>query len=238
GDYNPEQWPEEVWAEDLRLMTEAGVNLVSLGIFAWGRLEVDDGTFDFGWLDRVLDGLAGAGIGVALATPTAAPPTWLLRTHPEILTVNADGRPNGQGARLGWCPSSTLFRDRAGRIVEALAQRYGSHPALRLWHVSNEIGNENARCYCDDTAAAFQGWLERRYGDVEALNQAWGTAFWGHHYRRFGDVLPPRNISGNHNPALLLDFHRFSSDELLGHYRFERDLLRRLTPDVPITTNF
>ncbi len=238
GDYNPEQWPEEVWAEDLRLMTEAGVNLVSLGIFAWGLLELEADEYEFGWLDRVLDGLHGAGIGAALATPTAGPPTWLLRRHPEVLTVDAHGRRNGPGARLGWCPSSTVFRDRAGKIIEALARRYGDHPALRLWHVSNEIGNENARCYCDDSERAFQRWLERRYGDVDTLNQAWGTAFWSHHVRRFADVPLPRAISGNHNPALVLDFHRFSSDELLDHYRFERDLLRGLTPEVPITTNF
>ncbi len=238
GDYNPEQWPEEVWAEDLRLMAEAGVNAVSLGIFAWGLVEVDQDRFEFGWLDRVLDGLHGAGIAVALATPTAGPPTWLLRRFPEVLTVDAHGRRNGPGARLGWCPSSTVFRDRAAKIIEALAGRYGDHPALGLWHVSNEIGNENARCYCDDSERAFQGWLERRYGDVDALNQAWGTAFWGHHFRGLDQVPLPRAISGNHNPGLVLDFHRFCSDELLDYYRFERDLLRGLTPDVPITTNF
>jgi beta-galactosidase len=238
GDYNPEQWPEEVWAEDLRLMTEAGVNAVSLGIFAWSLIEVDADRYEFGWLDRALDGLHGAGIGVALATPTAGPPPWLLRRYPEVLTVDAHGRQGGLGARLGWCPSSTIFRDRATKIIEALAGRYGDHPALRLWHVSNEIGNENSRCYCDDSERAFQRWLERRYGDIDALNQAWGTAFWGHHYLGFGDVPLPRAISGNHNPALVLDFHRFSSDELLDHYRFERELLRGLTPAVPITTNF
>ncbi|MFC7625524.1 beta-galactosidase [Microlunatus sp. GCM10028923] len=238
GDYNPEQWPEEVWAEDLRLMTEAGVSVVSVGIFAWSLLEVDQDSFEFGWLDRVLDGLAGAGIGAALATPTAGPPPWLLRRYPEVLTVDANGRRNGPGARLGWCPSSVIFRERATKIVEALANRYGDHPALRLWHVSNEIGNENGRCYCDACAAAFGRWLEQRYGDIEALNQAWGTAFWGHHYLQFADVPLPRAISGNHNPALVLDYHRFSSDVLLDHFRLERGLLRRLTPDVPITTNF
>lgn len=238
GDYNPEQWPEEVWAEDLRLMAEAGVSVVSVGIFAWSLLEVDQDTFEFGWLDRVLDGLAGAGIGAALATPTAGPPPWLLRRHPEILTVDAHGRRNGPGARLGWCPSLVIFTDRATKIIEALANRYGDHPALRLWHVSNEIGNENGRCYCDACAAAFGRWLESRYGDIESLNEAWGTAFWGHNYLRFADVPPPRAISGNHNPALVLDHHRFSSEVLLDHFRFERGLLRRLTPDIPITTNF
>ncbi len=238
GDYNPEQWPEEVWAEDVRLMQQAGVTTVSLGIFSWGLLETADGVYDFGWLDRILDLLHAHGITVALATPTASPPIWLYRQHPEILTVDERGVRRGQGARLGWCPSSPVFRARALGIVRTVAERYADHPALRLWHVSNEIGNENARCFCDETAAAFQRWLTERYSAVDSLNGAWGTAFWGHHYGTFSEVQPPREHGHAHNPGLLLDFERFSSDALLAHYRAERDLLRIITPDVAVTTNF
>jgi beta-galactosidase len=238
GDYSPEQWPEELWAEDVHLMREAGVTNVTLGVFSWGLIEVADGEFDFGWLDRIFALLHANGIGVNLATPTAAPPMWLLESYPEVLQVGPTGVRVSRGGRLGWSASSVTFRRYALRIVEALANRYGSHPALRLWHVSNELGNENARCYSDETARAFQAWLARRFSTIEVLNDAWGTAFWGHRYTSFAQVLPPRYVATSHNPGLMLDFERFSSDALLDHYRAERDLLRRLTPGVPITTNF
>lgn len=238
GDYSPEQWPEEVWQEDVALMRRAGVNSVNLGVFSWGLLEVADGEYDWGWLDRAMDLLHDNGIGVNLATPTAAPPIWLLQAHPEIATVDQFGVRTSQGGRLAWSPSSETFRRFALRFVRALAERYGSHPALRLWHVSNEIGNENARCYSDETAVAWQAWLASKFGDIAALNDAWGTAFWGHHYTSFDQVLPPRHARTSPNPALLLDFERFTSDALLGHYLAERAVLREVTPDIPITTNF
>lgn len=238
ADYNPEQWPRELWADDMALMQRAGVTTVSLGIFSWGLLEVENGRFEWGWLDDVLDLLAAHGIGVNLATPTAAPPMWLFDEHPEVATVDARGVRTARGGRLAWSPSSPTFRSFALRIVGELARRYGNHPALRMWHVGNEFGNENAWDFSDDAAAAWQRWLERRYGDVSALNAAWGTAFWGHHYTAFAQVHPPREARTGHNPGLLLDFERFTSDALLEHYRAERDTLRAITPDVPITTNF
>lgn len=238
GDYNPEQWPEELWPEDIALMQRAGVTSVSLGIFSWGMLEIADDVWEWGWLDRIMDLLHAGGIGVNLATPTAAPPIWLLQSHPEIATVDADGHRTAQGGRLAWSPSSAVFRRYALRVVRAVAERYGTHPALRMWHVSNEIGNENGRCFSEETGAAFRVWLAARFGDVEQLNAAWGTAFWGHHYTSFDQIEPPRGARTGHNPALLLDFERFTSDALIGHYRAERDVLREITPDVPITTNF
>lgn len=238
ADYNPEQWPEELWPEDIALMQRAGVTSVSLGIFSWGLLETADGVWDWGWLDRIMDLLHDGAIGVNLATPTAAPPIWLLRAHPEIATVDADGHRTAQGGRLAWSPSSAVFRRYALRLVRAIAERYGTHPALRMWHVSNEIGNENGRCYSEETGAAFRVWLAERFGDVSRLNAAWGTAFWGHHYTSFDQVEPPRGARTGHNPGLLLDFERFTSDALIAHYRAERDELRRITPRIPITTNF
>jgi beta-galactosidase len=238
GDYNPEQWPEEVWVEDVALMQRAGVNLVSVGIFAWGNLEVADGVFEWGWLDRILDLLHEGGIGVDLATPTAAPPMWLLDAHPEIATVDADGRRTARGGRLAWSPSSAVFRRYALRMVRAIAERYARHPALRLWHVSNEIGNENASCFSDETAVAWQEWLRAKYGTLERLNDAWVTTVWGHTYTDFAQLQPPRAARTGHNPSLLLDFARFTSDALLGHYLAERDVLREVTPDIPVTTNF
>ncbi|WP_432514453.1 beta-galactosidase [Kineococcus sp. SYSU DK001] len=238
ADYNPEQWPAEVRREDLRLMGRAGVTLVSVGIFSWGLLEPEPDRFEFGWFDEVLDDLHGAGIGVSLATATASEPAWLAQRWPEALRVDADGVRVRFGSRQSWCPSSPVYRERSLRLVQALAERYGQHPALRLWHVSNELGCHNPRCCCDTSAAAFRAWLTRRYGDVEALNAAWATAFWSQHYTTFEQVDVPARTSTLKNPTHVLDFARFSSDELLGQFLAEKGVLRRITPDVPVTTNF
>lgn len=237
GDWNPEQWPEEVWAQDVALMREAGVNQVSIGIFSWSMLEPVEGVFEFGWLDRALDLLAGNGVGALLATPTASPPPWFGHTYPEALPVDADGRRLHHGSRQGFCPSSPIYREKALRVVERLGERYRGHPALRMWHVHNEYGCHNARCYCDASAAAFRDWLRRRYGTLEALNDAWGTAFWSQRYSAWEQILPPRATPSFTNPGQQLDFRRFSSDALLDLYRAERDLLARLAPGVPATTN-
>ncbi len=238
GDYNPEQWPEEVWEEDVRLMQRGGITLATVGVFSWARLEPREGEFDFGWLDRVLDGLHAGGIRVDLATATASPPPWLPHAYPEVLPVTADGVTLSVGSRQHYCPSSPVYRRLAARLVSAIAERYGSHPALELWHVNNEYGCHVAHCYCDVSAKAFREWLRARYGSVERLNEAWGTAFWSQQYGDFAEVYPPRAMPTFTNPGHALDFDRFSSDELLDCYRMERDILREVTPEVPITTNF
>ncbi|MET9115819.1 beta-galactosidase [Streptomyces longwoodensis] len=239
GDYNPEQWPEEVWAEDMRLMREAGVNLVSVGIFAWALLEPSEGVYDFSRLDRVLDLLHENGIAADLATPTAAPPAWFFRAHPEALPVDRDGRPLSYGSRQTFCPSSPAYRQAALRIAGALAERYADHPAVRMWHVHNEYGCHNAECYCDTSAAAFRTWLRTRYGDdLDALNTAWGTTFWSQWYYDWEEVLPPRATGAVPNPTHLLDWRRFCSDALLSLCRAEVAVLRGAAPEVPATTNF
>ncbi|MFI7616662.1 beta-galactosidase [Nonomuraea terrae] len=238
GDYNPEQWPEQTWADDVRLMREAGVTHVSLGIFSWSLLEPDEGVYTFDWLDRIMDLLAGGGVKVFLATPTASPPPWFGHRHPEALPVDADGRRWWHGSRQAFCPSSPIYREKALAIAEQLGRRYAGHPALAMWHVHNEYGCHNARCYCDASAAAFRAWLIDRYGTLDALNDAWGTAFWSQHYGDWEQILPPRITPSFANPAQQLDFRRFSSDALSALYRAERDLLRELAPGVPATTNF
>jgi beta-galactosidase len=237
GDYNPEQWPEEVWTEDVALMRAAGVNLVSLGIFSWVLLEPAPGRFDFEWMDRILGMLHESGIAVDLATPTAAPPAWLSR-DPSVRPVNRDGVRLGTGARASFCPSSPAYREASARITSALASRYGNHPAVVMWHVHNEYGGHVSACYCEVSAAAFRAWLQRRYGDLDALNAAWGTTFWGQRYGSFAEIEPPRRAATAVNPTHQLDYMRFSSDELLDCYRAERDILHRLSPGVPVTTNF
>ncbi len=242
GDYNPEQWPESVQEEDARLMREAHVNFVSVGIFSWALLEPVPGRFELDWLDRVLDRMHAAGVRVDLATATASPPPWMARLHPETLPVDRDGHRLWPGSRQTFCPSSPVYRDLSLQLVERLASRYAGHPALAMWHVGNELGNHNVHCYCDVSAAAFRRWLTDRYGEgdagLAALNAAWGTTFWSQHYADWADVLPPRRTATFGNPTQELDFWRFSSDEVLASFVRERDLLHRITPDVPVTTNF
>jgi beta-galactosidase len=237
GDYNPEQWPEEIWPEDVALMRRAGVDLVSVGIHSWGLLEPREGEFDFGWLDRVLDLLHAQGIGVDLATPTVAPPAWFRKAYPAARPVDREGRILGGGTRQSYCPSSPAYAEACARITTELARRYHDHPALVMWHVSNEYGWGSAHCYCEVSETAFQAWLEAKYQDLDALNSGWGTAFWGQSYGAWDEIEPPRIAPPGVNPALQLDFLRFSQDAHLANFRRERDILRSLSPK-PITTNF
>ena len=219
-------------------MKEAGVNLVSLAIFSWSRLEPREGEFDFDWLDRVLDLLHGGGVQADLATATASPPPWLSHQHPEMLPVLADGVKLWPGARQHYCPSSPVYRDAAKRLVEAIAARYARHRALAMWHVGNEYGCHVPACWCDVSAVAFRSWLRDRYGSLDGLNEAWGTSFWSQRYSSWEEILPPRRTPTWPNPSQQLDFMRFSSDALLECYEAEREILKRVTPDVPVTTNF
>ncbi|MEV6285810.1 beta-galactosidase [Kribbella sp. NPDC051770] len=234
GDYNPEQWPPEVWAEDVALMREAGVNLVTVGVFAWSSLEPSPGRYEFGWLDEVLDLLHSNGIRVDLATPTASPPPWFSLAHPDALPVRADGVRLTHGSRDTYCACAPAYREAAAGIARALGERYAGHPALAMWHVHNEYGTV---CYCSYAAAAFRRWLRERYGDLDALNAAWTTAFWGQGYGSWEEIEPPRATQYLVNPTQALDFRRFWSDELLAAYCEQRDLLRE-SSTLPVTTNF
>ena len=240
GDYNPDQWPEEVWDDDVRLMKKAGVNLVSVGIFSWAKIETSEGVYDFDWLDRIINKLGEAGIAVDLASATASPPMWLTQAHPEVLWKDYRGDVCQPGARQHWRPTSPVFREYALKLCRAMAEHYKGNPYVVAWHVSNEYGCHNRFDYSEDAEHAFQQWCEERYGTIDAVNDAWGTAFWAQRMNDFTEIVPPRFIGdGNFmNPGKLLDFKRFSSDALKAFYVAERDALAEITPDLPLTTNF
>ncbi|MBV9851274.1 MAG: beta-galactosidase [Armatimonadetes bacterium] len=234
GDYNPEQWPEEIWAEDVRLMREAHVNVATVPVFGWVSLQPDEDTFTFEWLDRVLDKLHAGGIYACLATATASVPAWLDQKYPDVLVVGADGRKRKHGNRHTFCPNSPNFRRLSTGLSRRLAERYRDHPALLVWHVSNEYGTY---CYCDQCAAAFREWLKARYGSLEQVNDRWTTRFWGHTYTDWSQIETPTSNGERSMQGLLIDYDRFQSDSILNCFRAEAAVLRGVTPNVPITTN-
>lgn len=238
ADYNPEQWPEEIWPEDVARMREAGVTMVSLGIFSWSRIQPREGEFDFDWLDRVIDLLHEGGIAVDLATATASPPPWATAAYPEMLPQDEDGATYWPGSRQQFAPSSPVYRRLAGELVTEIAERYATHPGVVMWHVNNEYGCHLNADYSDAARDAFRRWLADRYGDVRSLNEAWGTNFWSQRYQSFDEVFPPRKAPYSRNPGQELDFRRFTSDMLLECYLMEREIIRGAGATQPITTNF
>lgn len=238
GDYNPEQWSPETVDEDIALMLQAGVNLVSVGIFSWAVLQPEPDVFDFGWLDTVMDKMHAAGIGVDLATATASPPPWLGHLHPDTLPVTRDGVRLSYGSRQQYNPSSAKYRTESVKMVRAIAARYATHPALKMWHIGNEYGCHVHESFDEESAAAFRLWLQDRYGTLAELNRVWGTKFWSQQYSQWEQLTPPRAMPTLANPAMMTDWNRFCSDALLACYRAEKEVLNALTPGIPLTTNF
>ena len=240
GDYNPDQWSEETWDDDVRLMKKAGVNTVALAIFSWDRIQPQENRWDFGWLDRIIDKLGKAGIATDLASATATAPLWLYEKHPEVLPCDKFGHPVNAGSRQSWSPTSPVFKEYALTLCRKLAERYGANPYVTAWHMGNEYGWNNRNDYSDNALNAFRLWCERKYGTIDALNQAWGTTFWGQEMNSFDEVLIPRFMGADSmvNPGQKLDFERFGNDMLLDFYKAERDAIAEICPDKPFTTNF
>ncbi len=238
ADYNPEQWPADVWDEDVRLMQQAGVNIVSLGIFAWSRIQPSEDVWDFAWLDTVIEKLQAGGVQVNLATATASPPPWVSARYPETLPADENGASYWPGSRQHFAPSSPTYRRLAGELVRRLAERYAHHPAVVMWHVGNEFGCHLPMDFSDSARDAYRVWLQSRYASIDVLNDAWGTSFWSQRYGSFDEIFPPRLAPYSHNPSSMLDYRRFTSDMLLECYLMEREILLAAGATQPITTNF
>lgn len=237
--YYPEQWPRERWAIDAKMMKEAGLSLVRIAEFAWTFMEPEEGEYTWDWLDEAVTTLSDAGLQIVLCTPTATPPAWLCTAYPDVLPVDAEGRRRRSGSRRHYCPTSATYRRHSARIAQAMAVRYGNHPSVIGWQIDNEFGlHETARCYCDECAASFRVWLEKKYATLEALNEAWGNAFWNQLYTDWGQVQPPNLTVTEPNPSHVLDYYRFASDTYVAYQQIQIDILRAHSPERVITTNF
>ncbi|GGE52831.1 beta-galactosidase [Pullulanibacillus camelliae] len=244
GDYNPEQWPKEIWDEDMRLFKLANINIATINVFTWALNQPDEATYNFDWLEEIIDKLYANGIHVCLATGTAAHPAWMAKRYPDVLSVDFEGRKRKFGFRHNSCPNSPTYQLYSKRLVENLAKRFGDHPAVMLWHVNNEMG---CQCYCERCEREFRKWLQKRYGSLDELNQAWNTRFWGHTFYDWDEIVLPNLLSEHIDrddpnqtvfQGISLDYYRFNSDCVLERYLDEYHILREITPDIPITTNY
>lgn len=236
--YYPEHWPENRWAEDARLMRETGLTRVRIGEFAWSRIEPEPGRFDWGWLDRAVETLHEADLGIIMGTPTATPPKWLVDGMPDMVAIDRDGRPRGFGSRRHYCFSHPGYREAAARITRAVAERYGEHPGVVSWQTDNEYGcHDTVQSFSPAARDAFRLWLSERYGKVEALNEAWGNVFWSMEYRSFDEIELPNLTVTEANPAHWLAFRRFSSDQVIAFNRAQVEILRDLSPGRDIAHN-
>jgi beta-galactosidase len=234
GDYNPEQWPRAIWDEDVRLMQECHYNIATVGVFSWVNLQPDEEHFTFEWLDDILDKMTASGRVICLATPTAAQPAWMSQKYPDVMRADANGVRRHHGGRTNYCPGSPTYRHFAQQIAGRLAERYHAHPALVIWHISNEY---NGACYCDTCAATFRTWLQQRYGSLEQLNKSYWADFWGHTYTDWEQVQPPYENGERSIHGLTIDYRRFQNEMMLQCFQLERDAIRAFSPDIPITTN-
>ncbi len=240
GDYNPEQWPEDTWEEDMRLLKLAHVDILTLNVFSWAALQPSEEEYRFEKLDKIMELARKHNMKVCLATSTAAHPAWMARKYPEILRTDFTGIKRKFGARHNSCPNSLVYRKYSVRLAEKLAERYGDCENLVAWHISNEYGGE---CYCENCEKAFRVWLKKRYKTLEELNRAWNTSFWGHTFYDWEEIVLPNqrseHLDEDHTAAqtISIDYRRFNSDSILDCFRMEYDAVKKFTPDIPVTTN-
>lgn len=240
GDYNPNQWPREVWKQDMEMFRHASINSATVNVFSWAKIQPSEETYDFSELDEIVAMLEKEGHDIVMATSTAALPAWLVKRYPEVARTDYEGRHHKFGQRHNACPNSPVYRHYAAALTEKLAERYGKPGRVTCWHVNNEYGGE---CYCENCEKAFRIWLRKKYHTIEELNRAWNLEFWGHTIYDWDEIVLPNALSegiGEEKTAfagISLDYRRFNSDSLLENFKMERDIIRRYDPETPITTN-
>lgn len=240
GDYNPNQWPKEIWEEDIRIFKKASINSATVNVFSWAKIQPSENCYDFEELNQIIEKLSTEGFDIVLATSTAALPAWMFKKYPEVARTDYDGRHHKFGQRHNACPNSLVYQKYAERLATKLAERYGENPQVTCWHINNEYGGE---CYCDNCEKAFRVWLKDKYHTIEALNKAWNMEFWGHTVYEWDEIVLPNALSegiGYDKTAfagISIDYRRFNSDSLLKNYMMERDAIRKIDPTTPITTN-
>ena len=236
GDYNPDQWLNcpEILERDVQLMQQAHVNCVSVGIFSWALLEPEEGRYNFAWLDQVIDRLWKGGIHVILATPSGARPAWMAQKYPEVLRMSKQLERNHFGGRHNHCMTSPVYREKVRAINHALAERYSKHPAVVLWHLSNEYSGD---CYCPLCQEKFRTWLREKYGTLDNLNEKWWTGFWSMRYTDWSQIEPPSPRGQMSNPAMLVDWRRFSTQQCKDFMTMERDTVKAVNPELLCTAN-
>lgn len=239
GDYNPEQWDESVWQEDIRMFNIAGIDVATLNVFSWALNQPDENTYNFEFLDETIDRLYKNDIFICLGTSTAAHPAWMAKKYPDVLRVDFDGRKRKFGGRHNSCPNSPTYQKYSQKMASKLAERYKDHPAVIIWHVNNEYGGY---CYCDNCTQRFREWLMERYETLDKVNKVWNTRFWGHTFYDWDEIVPPNSLSEEWEnntsfQGISLDYRRFQSDSLLHCFKRERDAIRKHTPHIPITNN-
>ena len=240
GDYNPEQWPEEIWADDMRLLKEANIDIVTLNVFSWAALQPSEETYDFSKLDKIMEMVRDNGLQVCLATSTGAHPAWMAKKYPDILRTEFNGLKRKFGGRHNSCPNSPTYEKYSVRLAQKIAERYRDYNNIVAWHISNEFGGE---CYCENCEKAFRVWLKKKYQTIENVNRAWNTAFWGHTFYDWDEIVLPNLLSEHFEQdrsqfqGITVDYKRFNSESILECYKREYDALKAITPDIPITTN-
>ena len=235
--YYPEHWSEKHWETDAKEMQEAGISIVRIAEFAWAKMEPEEGQYDWDWLDRSIETLVSAGHQILLCTPTAAPPAWLISAHPDILPVDEEGRRRRFSSRRHYCPNNKTYHEHSKRITEAMAERYGNHPAVIGWQINNEFNCYFARCYCETCTTAFQNWLQKKYISLDELNERWGTIFWSQTYNNWAQIEPHNLTVAEPNPSHVLDYYRFASDSWVAYQQIQIDALRANIPDTQFITH-
>ena len=240
GDYNPNQWSKEIWNEDMKLFRKAKLNSATINVFSWAKLQPSEAVYDFSELDEIVETLSSAEMEIVFGTSTAALPAWLVKRYPEVARTDYEGRHHKFGQRHNACPNSLVYQKYVKALLKRLVKRYGDNERVICWHVNNEYGGE---CYCENCERAFRVWLQKKYGALTALNEAWNFEFWGHTVYAWNEIVLPNALSEGLKSesatfsGLLVDYRRFMSDSILDNYKLERDVIKQYSPNALVTTN-